>query len=337
MKRNLLYLVLLLAAAGAVYLLVKQRGGTLDKNEQSFAIADTAAVGRLFIADMQGNKVDLTRTPDGWLLNGRQPASKPAVDLMLSTLQRLAVRYPVPDATRGTVIKEMAARNRKVMVYNRDGELMKTMYIGDAPLDYRGSYMLIDGAANPYVVEVPGFQGTLDTRFITDSIRVRDAAILSVPFNALMEVSVVYREQPDSSFAIDMSKADSFRVFNPVTNEALSRRDVDKNKIFAYVNLLKRVNAESYESHSPVRQTVLAQRPFAVFTVKRRDGSVTTIECYDKPTDRRSKMQFDTAGAPVAFDVDRFYGLVDGREFVLLQHYHFGQLLRNIGYFRSAR
>ena len=282
---------------------------------------------------MRGNKVELERNGTAWTMNNKTSASKEAVDMMLTTLKKMAVRYPVPDATRKNVINEMSANNKKLVLFDLEGNELKTILIGPTPLDNRGNYMLIEGASNPYVVEIPGFQGSLDTRFITDTMRLRNAAILSFPFNALVEISVAYTDSVNSSFVLDLSK-DSFTVVNPSTKSILANKTLDKNKVFAYVNLFRRVNAEAFENNNPIKTEVLAQRPYAVVTVKRRDGKQTTIECYYKPTDRRSKTQFEESGDPVQFDVDRFYGLVDGKDFVLLQRYHFGQLLRTFNYFK---
>lgn len=334
MKRNLVYFFLLLGVAALTYYLVRfKSSGTLNVDEQNFSVSDTAAIGKMFIADMRGNKVELERNGTAWTMNNRTSASKEAVDMMLGTLSKMAVRYPVPDATRKNVVKEMSGNNKKLVLYDRDGKEIKTILIGPTPLDNRGNYMLIEGASNPYVVEIPGFQGSLDTRFITDTMRLRNAAILAFPFNALVEVSVAYTDSPKNSFVLDLSK-DAFSVTNPSTGSTLAEKTLDKNKVFAYVNLFRRVNAEAYENNNPIRTEILAQRPFAVLTVTQRGGNQTRIECYNKPMNRRSKTQFEQTGDPVQFDLDRYYGLVNGNDFVLLQRYHFGQLLRTFDHFK---
>jgi hypothetical protein len=334
--RNFIFLLLLIGTAALAYYLVKNRGaGTLNANEKDFSIADTASIGKIFIADMQGHTIELVRDGSQWKMNGKYTARKDATDVMLTTLRAMTVRYPVPDAARKTVINSLATKNRKVMVYDLDDKPIKTFYIGQPTTDNVGNYMLLEGADNPYAVEIPGFQGTLETRFITDTLELRSRSVLAIPFTALAKVSVVYTASPDSSFAIDVTQSDSFRVYNPVTGIALPRKNVNKDKLFEYMSFLKEVNAEAFETNNPIKVTILAQRPFCTLTVKRRDGKTQTIDCYHKPIDRRSKLPGDTNVSTAAYDTDRFYGLVDEREFVLLQYFHFGRLLRSLDYFRA--
>ena len=220
------------------------------------------------------------------------------------------------------------------MLYDRAGRELKTIYIGATPLDNVGNYMLLDGADAPFAVEVPGFHGSLETRFITDTTDMRSRVVLAVPFTALSEWSVRYNDRPDSSFALDFAKADSFRVYNPVDGTTLPRKQVDKKKLFDYVNLLKEVYCEAYENTNAVKPGILAQRPFCTVTARLRNGTQRVVDCYRKPVDRRSKGQ-DEAGTPLPYDPDRFYGLVDGKDFVLLQYFHFGRLLKNVPYFKT--
>jgi hypothetical protein len=336
LTRNLVYVLLLLGAAALVFYLVKYRStGTLNPNEKNFAVTDTAAIGKIFIADMEGHKIELTRSGTQWIMNGKQPARKDITNLLLNTFRTMAVRYPVPKTARENVVKEMSATNRKVILYDLKGEPIKTIYVGHTPLDNIGNYMLLEGANDPYVVEIPGFHGSLETRFTTDTLDMRSRTVIAVPFESLATFSVVYNDTPDSSFALDFTQSDSFRVYNPLSGNALPRRAVSKEKVFAFTSFLKEVNCEAYETNNPIKATVLAQRPFCTVTVTQRDGKKSLIDCYRKPVDRRTKEQADESGNPLPYDTDRFYGLVDGTDFVLLQQFHFGRLLKNVDYFRA--
>ena len=62
MNRNLIYLLILVVLGTAVYFFViKKSAGTLNERDKSFAVEDTAAIGKIFIADMQGKKVMIKR------------------------------------------------------------------------------------------------------------------------------------------------------------------------------------------------------------------------------------------------------------------------------------
>ena len=70
MKRNLLYLGVLLLLAGLTWFFVFREPRTgFNRGEAHFTVKDTNAVTALFLSDMQGNGVKLTRNGKAWTLN----------------------------------------------------------------------------------------------------------------------------------------------------------------------------------------------------------------------------------------------------------------------------
>src|SRR5438132_13761530 len=136
MKRNLIYFILLVALGVAAYFFViKKKWGTLNVNETAFAVDETAAIGKIFIADMQGQKVILERKKDSWIVNAKYPVRNDYMDVLLSTLKRVSMSYPVPKTAMNKVVTEMAAHNKKVEVYDKNGKLMKSYFVGCPSLD----------------------------------------------------------------------------------------------------------------------------------------------------------------------------------------------------------
>lgn len=145
MKRNLWYLLILIILTTAALLLRKQ-WGTLSVDETAFAIEDTAAIGKIFIADMQGGKVILTRNNQYWTVNDKYIVRNDYMPTLLSTLKNLSVDRPVPDAAQANVLKEMASHNKRVEVFDRKGKLLKAYFVGGSSLDALGTYMVMDKA-----------------------------------------------------------------------------------------------------------------------------------------------------------------------------------------------
>ncbi|MEZ4906911.1 MAG: hypothetical protein R2771_04540 [Saprospiraceae bacterium] len=53
----------------------------------------------------------------------------------------------------------------KAEIYNKDGEILKSYYVGGSPQNSIGTYFLMTGAASPLVMTMPGFTGNLKVRF----------------------------------------------------------------------------------------------------------------------------------------------------------------------------
>src|SRR4030095_4963335 len=140
MNRNIIYFLLLLVLGIAVYFIMSQKSsGTLNKKEASFAVDDTAAIGKIFIADMKGAKVVLERKDNTWTVNGKYNARGDYMNSLLSTIKRVNIGYPVPEAARKTVITNMASENKKVEIFDKSGALMKSYFVGGPTLESNGT------------------------------------------------------------------------------------------------------------------------------------------------------------------------------------------------------
>ena len=129
MKRNLIYFIILIAlVVGAYFLVIRKPWGTLNVDETAFAVDDTASIGKIFIADMQGKKVILERQKNFWIVNGKFPVRNDYMEMLLSTIKRVTINYPVPQTAMNMVVKEMASHNKKVEIYDRNGKTTGVLY-----------------------------------------------------------------------------------------------------------------------------------------------------------------------------------------------------------------
>jgi len=332
MRRNLLYLIILVVLAGVAYFLViKKPWGTLKVDETAFAVADTANIGKIFIADMEGKKILMERTKDGWIVNQQYKVRNDYIEKLLSTIKNVTVNYPVAEAAQSTVIKEMASNNKKIEIYDRSGKLIKSYYVGNSSLDQLGTYMIMEGAEKPYVTVIPGFQGTLDTRYTTDESTVRSGAIYNYRVNQLKSVSVNYPSKSDSSFTIEVIGPDSFQLKN---NSGQTVAKYNKQKVHQYLDYYKFVNCEAFVNDLPKRDTILQTQPVCTITVTDRNDQPHTTVIYNMPRTPDSAMQFDRQGNPLPYDSDHFFATINnGNDFVIVQEFHMGRLFKKIAYF----
>lgn len=335
MNRNLIYFLLLITLGIAVYFLVfRKSSSTLNEKEKSFAVEDTAAIFRIFIADMEGKKVLLQREDNSWTVNAKYEVRNDYMKTLLSTIKRLNVSYPVPEAAEKTVITGLASSNKKVELYNKDGELLKSYFVGGGTLNSEGTYFMMEGAANPYVVTVPAFEGVLESRFVTDEEVIRSTAIFRFRMNQLSKISVRYQDKPDSSFQIVLFNSDSFSVSNG-KGTIIPNAQINKERIQQYLSFYSAVYCESFVNDLPKRDSVLQTPSFCTITVTDRQQQLHAIDCYYMPRNSTSE-QFDAKGNELQYDVDRYFATINnGKDFVILQQFHFGRLLKNYTYFTA--
>ncbi len=334
MNRNLIAFLLLIAlATGAYFLVIKKPWSTLKADETAFAVKDTASVGKIFIADMQGSKMTLERQKNIWVVNQQYQVRDDYMTVLLATIRNVTVSYPVQHAAMNKVVSELASHNKKVEIYDTHGKLLKAYYVGGPSLNGMGTFMLMEESENPYVTAIPGFQGVLETRYSTDAEAIRSTKIYGYHLNEMKQVKISYREKPDSSFTIEVLGPDSFDLKN-AQGISIPPAVLSKEKLHSYLHLFSFINAEAFVNDLSKKDTILQQKPFCTVSVTDRANKEHPTNCYYMPLLKDSPMLYDKKGDPLEYDTDRYFATINnGSDFVIVQRFHFGRLLRNSGYF----
>lgn len=333
MRRLLAPLVVLIALAGVALFLIMN----LDSGEQdaTFSIKDSDKVASIFIADRANNKVLLERTDEGWWkLNKEYRAKQPEVEAMLNVLEKLSVRKPIPKSASQNVIADMATNNTKVEVQDKDGDVMLSFLLGAPAPDNVGNYAKREDSRDLYIIQIPGFEGTMDTRFHANETQWRDRAVFRYEPYTIEAVELKYLNEPEKSFKIEVLARDSFDL-EPLSEEAPTHVAEPNPRMLAqYINNFREVHAEAYVNDLGGKDTILAQGPYLIMTVTDTAGQKNVVKLFRKPVSGRTKQQFDPEGNPMLFDSERSYALINqGRDFVLIQQFAFGKLIREYGSF----
>src|SRR5688500_15164048 len=186
-RRNSLIVMvaLLLLVALALYLHFSRTNSTTSDNPaRDFAFRDTAAITKIFIADKEGSRSELQRTPSGWVVNDKDPCRSQEILNQMEVIRNVEVKMPVPKPSKESVIRIMAAAALKVEIYAGE-EKVKQYYVGHETPDSEGSYMLLTDPeteknfADPYVCFIPGFTGYLLPRYIAKEHEWRDRLVVN--------------------------------------------------------------------------------------------------------------------------------------------------------------
>lgn len=334
MNKNLRLFYLLLAvtamAAGLRYYKGLDRM-ELNSGAADFAVQDTAAVDRIFIADKDGNTALLQRTSGRyWSLNGVHLARKDAVDLLLKTFLRARVQSPVPHAERDNVNRLLAGRAKKVEIYQGGETPVKTWYIGTATQNHTGTYMVLGDAQGhvaeePFIVHMEGFTGFLSTRFFTDEREWRYTGVFDYPGAELAQVEIVAHEPTEKRWTMSVNTDAVLSV-----NGAPLRTKADTLFWQDKFNLFRKVHLETFNNHlTPEAQDSILTRAQPAYTLRawaQSDSLPTSIELYWKmPTSDT----FDDLGQLNAWDGARMYAVYKD-EVVLVQRFVFDPLLKGL-------
>lgn len=352
MKNKKLIIIAIILAPAALWILMQNDNSTLKESESEFAIRDTSAVTKIFIADKQTNSVILERTANGWLLNGKYSTNPRVVDFLLETMKRLKIKSPVPKAARDNIVKRMSSIGIKVEIYQEAyrinifdmyrmfpyEKLSKVYYVGDVTPNNLGTYMLMEDAPDPYITHIPGFRGFLTPRFSPIPDDWKSHKVFNHNLADIASVSMEFLEIPEESFRVDISNSDgSYKLIKLSDNVNISRFDT-----LRLLNFLTSFNDLRYESRlnnlmSPMYIDSITQSdPLFAVTLVDDKNDTTYILSFNKET-LSQEIRDETYYQLIPDDRDRFYALInDGEDFVLMQYYVFDKILNPLSYYKTT-
>lgn len=168
MKKILLYILIVISLILLIFLGIRnnKHTSTLRDDKRDFAISDTLSIDKIILKNRSLETIILQRNKQKtkWTLNDTLIANPYSINLLLKTSKEMKVKNPIARSGLENVIKRMAIQNTKVDFF-KNNKKTKTIYIGGETADQLGTFMMIEGAKEPYVVHIPGFNGYLSSRF----------------------------------------------------------------------------------------------------------------------------------------------------------------------------
>ncbi len=329
MNKNVKILLIILLAAAAIYFVVVNKPWTTLKSElKDFAIKDTAAIAKVFLADKQGRQVLLEMKEQGvWMVDGKFEADAGKINLLKSTMHDVEVRNPLSESEFGNMVASMAADAVKAEFYNASGKLIKTIYVGSQTADQTGTYMMIDGSLSPFVTHIPGFVGYLSPRFSTESIRWKTSTVFNTPEHEIALVKVDYPNNTAQSF--EVINGEQAVVKNKEGREAPVASAVAKFYLGGFTKLNFEGYVEDVKPHE--NDSMLALTPFCVIELVTQTGTSTRLTIHQKGVGRKTKLQYDETGNRLPFDTERYIAFLnEERNMIYIQQYNFGRVIKTL-------
>ncbi|MFM2226056.1 MAG: hypothetical protein RJA07_2258 [Bacteroidota bacterium] len=297
-------------------------------DDTNFAVSDTASIQKIFIADKANHKIILIREKNNWKVNGKYIVRNDAISLLLQGIHDIHVNRPVSIKEHNGVVKEMASTGIKVKIFGKNDELLNAYYIGSIAKDYQGNYFLKEGSEQPYLVEIPGFEGEVSVRYIVDELDWRTKNITQIKPADIKTVSVIYfDERKDESFSIAPLNLNEYKMMP-------DKGKTDAKKCFELFSAFRNLNALAFTLPIAETDTFKKIRPFAMIEIIGSDNKKQTIELVHGPLSRRSKKQFDAFGKPMRFDEENYFAWINNHtDFIKVQDFALRNILKTKEYY----
>jgi len=326
MRKTIVYIILLVVLGLGVYYFLFSNKNVFGADEAGFTVQDTAAIHTIFMADKAGNTVKLERSEKGWLLNDSIPAIQATVNTLLKTMNQQQAQYPVNEGSHNMVVKNLSATGIKVELYKKGGKLFKTFYVGGQAGTIAGTYMLMEGAEKPYVVQVPGFEGYLTPRYSVNVKDWRDRTVFDVAQANLKSVTIQYPEQQLNNFTLTQDAQGKITV---KTDPELMHNPFNERRAKVYAGYFEKIYSEGYLNGVPGMDTVIAAaRKRCSIDLETKQGDKYHVDIYWMPVGKRSKnLDVPDPDVPDGYDADRYYAVANNfKDTLVIQRYTFNKL-----------
>ncbi|MDR2972525.1 MAG: DUF4340 domain-containing protein [Bacteroidales bacterium] len=353
MKRQKVYFIVALLLAILSITVIVYKKVDFKKSENSlklstvFAISDTSTITRIFIADMYENQVLLSKTEQGWIVNNQRPGSVFKIKDLIITLNSLQVLQPVAKPAQQSVIDMLAVSSTKVEVYAKQPlfqlfgysffikeRLIKTYFLGDATQTNLGSYALLQGMSEPYIIYKPGFRGFVTPLFSPNPIDWFSPRIFGTKLTRIQTASFIDIENPNNTFFVEKAGPRSFSLY-----------DFQKNLILDYdttllINMLSEFRERNYEMFlSKISQSdkdSILQNFFKIISITDIDNQTTTLKLYHL-IDTGSLYEDGDLVDEIyqEYNRDRCYATINDYtdEIYTVQFFHFDRQIQPLSYF----
>jgi len=328
-QKTWLFSIFALLCVSAAVLIYNQKSTTLGGENADFAIEDTAAITKIFLADKNDKTILLERTENGWTVNGFE-ARPDVVSNLLYTIKNMTVRAPVPKVAFQNVIKKIATNSVKVEVFTNEETPAKVFHVGHSNAKKTGTYMLIDKTTSPFLVHLEGHYGFLESRFSTNVFKWRSNSLFAYTKENLKEITVIQPEDSSNSFRIELNEQHIPVLYS--LQGSVPIQNVDTTALLNYTLAYRNVNFEGFDETRSLEelQQIIADEPVQeVYIVTDKDGNRQMIETFKKPIEGGT----DLDDNEIEFDLDRMYGRIDNGPIVIIQYYTFDPLNRTISDF----
>jgi Domain of unknown function (DUF4340) len=330
MKRiGLLFVALLLLSGGAYFLYQKnsanQKG--MVTADRGFAVESMDEITNIVIKHPKLQPIQFSKNGKSWLLNAKYLVNDAVFINIENVLLDMRLLYVPPKAANATVKESIGKYALEVSLYNNSDQPFKTFYIGSDTQKGDGTYMLMKGEEQAYVMHLPGLMGGLRSRFEQPLKNYRDKFIFREKQDQIASITVTYPKSESSSFSL-VKDGKNVTVNPTIANVQKINKPLNERVVNAYLGSFELLGAEDIFDAQEGIDTLLQLVPFCIVEMKKTNGTTKKSVFYSYEDimwqDKNSRGPKDVA------QMERFYAWVDDADMFIVQKRVFGNIF--LGY-----
>jgi hypothetical protein len=327
-KSVILTLIICLLGGGAYWLYQKNQrlkyssGMTADRD---FALPSLDGITNIVVQHPKLQPMQYQRKGNNsWIIDNKYPASDEAMMHLTNVLTKMKLHHtPSKNMTPG-IVADIKNSGLTVKVFAGSNTPVKTFHIAGDTRDNDATYMLMEGATQPYAMHLPGLKGGIRSRFEQPINKMRDNFIYKENLANIQSLSVRYPKQDDASFVIT-AVADQWKVTPQLENVAKPKNPLNDQLVKNYIRPFAELGTEGLVPKVVDKEKLITSTPFCIIEVKRKDGTVMKADYF--VYDAEGAIDHPHRGPQDLGKIERFFVHVDNKDLYTCQTGVFGKIM----------
>lgn len=328
-KSTTIILAVVLVALSVIgYVVSKQSSessSSIDVRDRHFAVEDRDEVAKILIAQRNGKKVIIEKKGGKWFADESFEVHPNVIGNLLDVISGVELKYIPPRSAYDNMMKAIGRLGIKVEIYREDGQLLKGYQVGGTTAGELGTVFLMDGYTQPYVLQLPNFEGSLRGRFLIDHIdQIRDRTVFAYEKEDIKEIAIHYPKDSRQSFRVRKDDGE-FRVLPYQTDAFTVKGDTKPGAIQGFIRAFQDVDAEAFENAHPLKDSIQSLVPIAEIYVTDMDSEVKSVRLFSVID--VFNVDINTRGVDKDKRVERYFADCSWGEFMIVQDLLFRKIL----------
>ncbi len=308
---------------------LKQKSTKSDNTELiDFEIKNVDKIDEIEIYDPYFQaSFTVVKKGDSWTDKDGNCIQQNPVNTILETFKKVTFSGYVNDAAKTNVTNLMAAKAKKVTVYE-DGEMKKVWYVGHSTPDHLGTYMLVETpevkSDEPVIMGMKGLNGILEPRFFVDPKLWECTDLFSATQAEIKKVTIKNNIDKEDSYEITRNgKGFSASHFNqPLEN-------INQEKLTFFTNSFENIhfNKPNYEFTPNQVDSIRNVQPYIEMTINKKDGTTLSMNFYKNVDKNKSSVN------KIVYDPEYVWAFTQDNKLVKVQYFVMGPIIDGKDFF----
>jgi len=272
--------IALLIVLGILVILIainvfKNQGTTLSTRDAQLTLSDTASIHQILIRRTNDTLRLLRKSNQTWVFSNQRTVNPAYIKFCFRIFGQIKISSVLPKNQWQAIRDSIVQKGVEVVLYNNQQEVLQNIYYFPDKQNQK-TYALKKSAEEPFLVELPGYEGNFSGIFYLPQTHWYQPLIIHYLPSQVREVSVEHTDNPKKSFTL--------RLTGKQIPVLLDYEDkpcpYSKEAVKAYLTFLRNISVDRYLDNSHLYDSLLHTHPIYRISIIDQADSLNQLLFY---------------------------------------------------------